>query len=151
MMMGIGADPIWGRDSDYWGPGIHIFSAAWCGHCQAMKRGNKKFQSAMTRKRNDPSPHTLIQTSGTGVKVWSHELTSDEEKAKAVEEKFVYSGFPTIIFKFRSGRVQDYNGPRIISKDDAEVIEDGEGNAVYPPRVDMLIAYSAAAVEDEKA
>jgi thiol-disulfide isomerase/thioredoxin len=127
MMLGIAADPVWGPPkNDFWGPGIHIFAASWCGHCQAMKNDpqNKKFASAMKmRAPGDVSPHTLIQKFGEKCAVWCHELSSAEDRAEALKEKFVYNGFPSIIFKYKPGKTgaaqfKPYNGNRVISSDD---------------------------------
>jgi hypothetical protein len=134
---------------DLWGPGVHIFTADWCGHCTSMKHGNKLFQKAMDArppKGDQRPPHTLIQTTEDGIKVICHELVSKADKADAKAHGFFFDGFPSIIFKLSSDDddVEEYSGSRIISNEYAEPLTNERGAGVKPPKVDIVEAYRRA-------
>jgi hypothetical protein len=125
-----------------WAPGIHIFTASWCGWCKKMKAGNMKFAAAMSQSTPSP-PHTLVQTTN-GIKVICHELTTEADKLDAEVNKFSVTGYPSVYFKLPSGAITEYSGGRIICNADAAPIFNEKGGTVPPPSIDMIRAYERA-------
>jgi thiol-disulfide isomerase/thioredoxin len=146
MMMGIGSAPKWGPPSasastdtpPEWGPGIHIFTAAWCGHCHTMKARNEKFAAVMKGM-----PHTVIEEFGKGFQVICHELTEKKDTDEATKQGFIYNGFPAIMFKYDSGKIEAFEGDRVISRADYAQLQDENGNDVEPPTTDMMTIFKA--------
>jgi len=147
MMMGIGSAPKRGPPSastgtpPEWGPGIHIFAQAWCGHCHTMKARNKKFGTVMEKHSNDPWPHTVIEKFGKGFQVICHELTEKKDTDEATKQGFVYRGFPSVMFKYDSGKIEAFEGDRVISRADYAQLQDENGNDVAPPTTDMMTIF----------
>jgi hypothetical protein len=109
-----------------------------------MKKKNTELGRIMLLPRNKRSEHTIIYNFGDGAKVVCHELTSSLHFGTAVTEKFgKISGYPTIMFKFKSDKVVDYKGPRVVSKEDYIVVRDDQGQVIDPPSRDMMMAYMA--------
>jgi len=138
-MMGIGSAPAWGppsASSGIWGPGIHIFTAEWCGHCHTMKARNTKFAAVMKGM-----PHTVIQKFGNGYQVICHELTEKEDNDEATAKGFIYNGFPATMFKYDSGKIEEFDGDRVISRAEYAQLQDENGKDVEPPTTDMMTIF----------
>jgi len=114
-----------------------------------MKRKNSELGRIMLLPRNKSSENTIIYNFGDGAKVVCHELTSDKERQRAVTEKFgKINGYPTVMFKLKSGKIVDYTGPRVVSKEDYIVVQDERGEVIHPPSRDMMMAYMAMNAAD---
>ena len=148
-MLGMGPGPEWGPrntsssiwGSGIWGPGIHIFAQAWCGHCHTMKANNKRFGTVMANHISDRSPHTVIQKFGSGFQVICHELTEKKDTDEATGKGFIYRGFPSIMFKYDSGKIEAFEGDRVISRAEYAQLQDENGDDVEPPTTDMLTMF----------
>ena len=80
-----------------------------------MKARNQKFGTVMKNHSSDPSPHTVIQKFGSGFQVICHELTEKKDNDEATAEGFIYRGFPSIMFKYDSGKIEAFDGDRVVS------------------------------------
>jgi len=89
-----------------------------------------------------PPAHTVIQSFGSGFQVICHELTEKKDNDEATAEGFKYRGFPSIMFKYDSGKIEAFDSDdRCISRADYAQLQDENGNDVEPPTTDMLTIF----------
>jgi len=86
-------------------------------------------------------PHTVIEKFGNGYQVICHELTEEKDNDEATAEGFIYRGFPSIMFKYDSGKIEAFEGDRVISRADYAQLQDENGNDVEPPTTDVMIIF----------
>lgn len=75
-------------------PGVHLFTAKWCGHCVRMKRG------FADNDLKEPYPY------------YEHEESTVDQKKLQESPLFDVNGFPTIYFVKKGPVIKKHEGGR---------------------------------------
>ena len=92
-------------------PGIHLFTASWCGHCKNMLAEHEAHKASMSEK------YVPELDNVANVKVVKHDREEfDADELKRMIENGDIEGYPTIYFVRHDGKKMKYEGRRELSK-----------------------------------
>lgn len=94
-------------------PGIHLFTASWCGHCKRMLAEHEAHKASMPEKSKRYSQQNNVMN----VKVVKHDREEfDANELKRMVENGDIEGYPTIYFVRHDGKKMKYEDRRELSK-----------------------------------
>lgn len=93
-------------------PGIHLFTAKWCGHCTNLKTALKEATCIISGGANGPKTGAFEAASHMWG-MWEHDSEVKIKPDDLITHKFgIIRGYPTIYFKTPDGETEEYNGSR---------------------------------------